>query len=135
MIARGTFEVTMTPQGPYEPVEGVVYGRFTVKKIFSGDIEGEATAEMLTAGSSTIKGSAVYVAIDRVTARVAGRAGTFALQHAGLMRRGEASLTVVVVPDSATGDLVGLAGTMTIDIVDGRHFYALTYELPAEDAR
>jgi hypothetical protein len=33
------------------------------------------------------------------------------------------------VPDSGTGDLVGLAGKMTINIVDGKHFYEFEYTL------
>jgi hypothetical protein len=46
------------------------------------------------------------------------------------MNRGQAQLTVSVVPDSGTGDLAGLAGTMAIDIVDGKHFYRFDYTLP-----
>jgi hypothetical protein len=34
-----------------------------------------------------------------------------------------------VVPDSGTGQLAGLTGTMTIDIVDGKHFYDFAYTL------
>jgi len=120
----------MTPQGAYEPVEGVVYGRFALSKTFRGDFEGESTAEMLTAGAS-VKGSAAYVAIERVKGTLAGRTGTFTLQHTGVMDRGDASLKVAVVPDSGAGELTGLRGTMSIDIVEGQHFYVFTYELPA----
>jgi hypothetical protein len=35
-----------------------------------------------------------------------------------------------VVPDSATGELVGLTGTMTITIADGKHSYDFEYTLP-----
>jgi hypothetical protein len=35
-----------------------------------------------------------------------------------------------VVPDSGTGELVGIAGTMTIIIADGKHSYDFAYSLP-----
>ena len=48
-----------------------------------------------------------------------------------MMDKGTPDLKISVIPDSATGDLTGLAGTMTIDIQPGgKHFYAFTYTLP-----
>jgi hypothetical protein len=38
------------------------------------------------------------------------------------MTRGAQQLTVTVVPDSGTGQLLGLAGKMTIKIAEGKHF-------------
>jgi hypothetical protein len=85
---------------------------------------------MLSAGTP-VKGSAGYVALERVTGKLDGRAGSFVLVHLGLMNRGAPSLTVTVVSDSATGEVVGLGGRMTIDVhADGKHFYAFEYELP-----
>jgi hypothetical protein len=84
---------------------------------------------MLTAGTP-VKGSAGYVAIERVSGTLHGRGGTFILQHSGTMTRGAPHLVVTVVPDSGTGELEGLAGTMTIDIRDGAHSYAFAYSLP-----
>lgn len=79
---------------------------------------------------SAVKGSAGYVAIERVTGSLAGKTGTFVLQHLGAMTRGESTLwSVTVVPDSATGELLGLSGKMTIDIVEGKHLYTLEYTL------
>jgi hypothetical protein len=68
------------------------------------------------------------VAVERVTGRLQGRSGEFLLQHFGTMRRGEGALTVEVVPDSGTGELRGLVGTMTIDAAAG-HAYVFDYEL------
>ena len=80
---------------------------------------------------TAVAGSAGYVAIERVTGTLAGRTGTFALQHWGMMDKGTPDLKISVIPDSATGDLTGLAGTMTIDIQPGgKHFYDFTYTLP-----
>ena len=49
--------------------------------------------------------------------------GTFVLQHTGTMNRGASSLSVTVVPDSGTGQLSGLSGTLAITIVDKQHRY------------
>lgn len=84
---------------------------------------------MLTA-LTDVEGSAGYVAIKQVSGTLAGRSGTFVLQHSGVMMRGAQQLTITVVPDSGTEQLVGLAGRMEIDIVDGKHFYTLQYTLP-----
>jgi hypothetical protein len=124
--ASGTFDVKLLPQPPDEKPEGASVGRMSIDKQFRGDLEGTSRGQML-AMMTEVKGSAGYVAIERVSGVLAGRRGTFALQHNGIMTRGEPQLTVTVVPDSGTGELVGLAGTMTITITDGKHFYALDY--------
>jgi hypothetical protein len=69
--------------------------------------------------------------MELVTGTLAGRSGTFVLQHTGSMNRGTPSLQVSVVPDSATGELAGLSGTMDIIISAGQHSYAFDYTLPA----
>src|SRR4029079_5118566 len=117
--AAGSFDVTMTPEPQYDGFEGgTVLGRLSLSKTFHGDLEATGQVLMLSAGTA-IKGSAGYVAIERVVGKLGGRPGTFVLHNSGSMKRGEASLTVTVVADSGTGELVGLAGSMTIDIVDG----------------
>jgi hypothetical protein len=123
--ASGTFEVKLNRQ-PAD--EGDPVGRMTLDKQFQGELVATSRGQMLAIGTD-VQGSAGYVAMERVTGTLAGRSGTFALQHYGVMDRGTPSLTVTVVPDSATGDLVGLRGRMTIDIREGTHFYAFEYEL------
>jgi hypothetical protein len=76
---------------------------------------------------SDVKGSAGYVAMERVSGTMGARSGTFVLQHSGTMTRGKPELSVTVVPDSATQELVGLSGRMSIDIVEGKHFYTFDY--------
>ncbi|HVX93842.1 MAG TPA: DUF3224 domain-containing protein [Polyangia bacterium] len=128
-IATGPFDVTMSPNPSYETAEGgVVLGRVAFTKEFHGDLEASSVVQMLSAGTA-VRGSAGYVAIERVVGRLGGRAGSFVLQHSGTMNRGQASLAVTVVPDSGTGELAGLAGTMAIDIVDGNHSYRFEYTL------
>ena len=83
------------------------------------------------AHSSATKGSAGYVAIEKVTGTLKGRRGTFVLLHRGVMTRGTPELTVAVVPDSGTDELVGLSGTLDIIIESGKHSYVFTYSLDA----
>jgi hypothetical protein len=127
--ATGTFEVKITPQAADEHADGSPLGRLTIDKEFRGDIEGVSKGVMLAA-QGTVKGSAGYVAMERVTATLAGRAGTFVLQHTGIMNRGAPSLVITVVPDSGTGELEGLTGTMGIDIANGKHSWVFDYNLP-----
>ena len=132
--AAGSFDIEMKPEPSYETADGgVVLGRVSFTKQFHGALDASSVVQMLSAGTA-VKGSAAYVAIERVEGRLGGREGTFILQHSGTMNRGQASLAVTVVPDSGTGALAGLAGTMAIDIVDGKHFYRFDYTLAGEPA-
>ena len=132
--AEGSFEVRMTPlteeDGEPEAVaEGAAaLGRMALAKQFHGDLEASGRGQMLTAMSG-VAGSAGYVAIERVTGRLHGRSGSFVLQHSGTMDRGAPSLAIGVVPDSGTGELAGLSGSLKINIVEGQHRYAFDYTL------
>jgi hypothetical protein len=131
-IAKGPFDVKLNPQplALEDDGEGAARGRMSLDKRFHGDLDATSKGEMLTAMSGT-QGSAGYVAIEKVTGTLDGRAGTFALQHSATMTRGAPDLRIIVVPDSGTGALAGLAGTMKIVIAEGgKHFYELEYSLP-----
>jgi hypothetical protein len=127
--ASGTFEVKLNPQPPDDKVGDPTVGRMSIEKQFRGDLEATSRGQMLTA-MTDVKGSAGYVAIERIAGTLHGRSGTFALQHTGTMNRGAPQLSVTVVPDSGTGQLVGLVGKMEIKITDGKHFYEFEYTLP-----
>ena len=129
MQANGPFEVQIAPQAQDE-AEGSTLGRMALDKQFQGDLTATGKGTMLTAG--TAAGSAVYVAIERVSGTLHGRSGTFVLVHNGSMTSQSQQLTVTVAPDSGTGELAGLAGELAISIVDGQHMYSLTYSLAAE---
>jgi hypothetical protein len=124
--AKGSFEVTLQPLSNAEVSDDALFGRFLLIKKFSGDLVADARGQMLSAGTAT-QGSAGYVAIDHVTGTLEGRTGSFVLQHAGTMNRGAPSLSIAVVPDSGTGGLAGLSGTLKINIVDKKHFYEFDY--------
>jgi hypothetical protein len=128
-LARGTFEVKLQPV----PIEGLdsdsTLRRLSIDKQIIGDLVATTKGQMLSATTST-KGSAGYVAIETVSGTLGSRRGTFVLQHTGLMDRGTPSLSVVVVPDSGTGELEGLAGEFKVAIADGKHSYEFVYRLP-----
>ena len=129
MHAHGTFEVKMTPQPAQDGVGDPGIGRMALGKQFHGDLEATGKGQMLAAGTD-VPGSAGYVALERVSGTLHGRHGTFALQHSGTMTRGAPQLSITVVPDSATGELLGLTGRLVITIADGRHSYDFEYTLP-----
>lgn len=126
MHASGTFEVKLIPQED-KGHEGIL-GRMLIDKQFHGELEATSKGQMLAAGTA-VKGSAGYVAIEKVTGTLHGRSGSFVLQHSGTMTRGEPSLSVTVVPDSGTEQLKGLVGMMKIIIADGKHSYEFDYSL------
>ena len=129
--ASGPFDVKVIPQKPdNKEAESANLGRMSLDKQFHGDLEAVSKGEMLSA-MSEVKGSAGYVAMERVTGTLHGRKGSFVLQHTGTMTRGTPQLSVTVVPDSGTGELTGLSGSMNIKIEEGKHFYEFDYTLPA----
>jgi len=127
--ATGAFDVKLVPQPPEDKAAGSTLGRMSIDKQFHGDLEAISKGQMLTAGTD-VKGSAGYVAIERITGTLQGRTGSFVLQHSGTLTRGAPQQSITVVPDSGTGQLVGLAGKMTINIADGKHSYEFDYSLP-----
>lgn len=126
--AQGRFDVKLAPLTMADEQAAPTLGRMSIDKRFEGDLDATSRGEMLSAMSG-VKGSAGYVAIERVSGTLHGRSGTFTLQHSGTMTRGEPRLTITVVPDSGTGELAGLAGTMSITIVGKEHSYDLEYTL------
>jgi hypothetical protein len=128
--ATGPFDVKVSPLPLAGPAEEATLGRMALEKQYHGDLEATANGQMLTV-STEVQGSGVYVAVERVSGTLQGRKGTFALQHRGVMTRGEPHLEVTVVPDSGTGELAGLAGTLQIIIAEGdKHSYKFEYTLP-----
>jgi hypothetical protein len=101
----------------------------SLDKQFHGDLAGTSNGQMLMSSSPGVKGSAGYVAIEKVTGTLNGRHGTFYLQHTGTMTRGVGELTITVIPDSGTDELEALQGKMNIIIADGQHSYEFEYEL------
>ena len=128
--AAGTFDVKLAPLALDDKNAGPDLARYSLDKQYHGDLEAAAKGEMLS-GGNVAKGSGGYVAIERVTGKLQGRSGSFLLQHTGTMAKGSQQLNVTVIPDSGTGELAGLAGTLSIVIEGGKHSYVFEYTLPA----
>jgi hypothetical protein len=122
--ANGSFEVKLLPQ----TTEEKALSRMSIDKQFHGDLEATSKGEMLAAMTS-VKGSAGYVAMERVSGSLHGRAGTFVLQHSSTMTRGTPQQSVTVVPDSGTDQLAGLTGKMAIIVTEEKHSYEFEYQL------
>jgi hypothetical protein len=141
-IASGLFTVTRVPaavqSAPLQPdsvqpdsASPEVYGigRTLLHKVWSGDLSGHSTVEMLSSLNTEL-GSGAYVALEGVTAVLQGRSGTFVFCHLGVQHGGHQTLDYRIVPDSAAGELVGLTGHLELVVEDGQHHYTLTYTLP-----
>jgi hypothetical protein len=126
--ATGTFDVQLKPIPTHDAAEGTPLGSMSIDKQFHGDLDGTSVGEMLMA-MGVVKGSAGYVAMERVTATLHGKSGTFVFQHSATMNRGVPTLSVTVVPDSGTGDLAGLSGKFDIIIEAGKHSYTFDYAI------
>jgi hypothetical protein len=129
--AKGSFEVKITPQAPDNaPAQAAALARLSLDKRYTGPLDAIGQGEMLADGGGGRKDGA-YVAMERVTGKLQGRAGSFALVHRALMRDGTPQeWTVAVVPGSGTGELAGLEGSLRITVEHGTHFYDLEYTLP-----
>jgi hypothetical protein len=131
--ATGPFEVKLAPEPLHEAGRHEKLARMSIDKRFRGDLDATSRGEMLAARTEEPT-SAGYVAMERVSGKLNGRAGTFVLQHSSTMTRGTPTQSVTVVPDSGTGGLVGLTGAMSIVIEGGKHSYVFDYTLPGESA-
>lgn len=128
--ATGTFEVKLLPLATAHDGDAPPLARMSLDKTFIGDLVGTSAGEMLSAGTA-VKGSAGYVAIERVTGALHGREGSFALQHSGTMDRGVPQLSVTVIPDSGTGALTGISGSLQIFNENKQHSYIFDYTMHA----
>jgi hypothetical protein len=130
--AQGSFEVKTASLRPDDATAATSIGRYSLDKTYRGDLEAASAGEMLGAGNPAT-GTAGYVAIEHVTGKLHGKTGSFALQHFGMMQGGTFDLNVRVVPGSGTGDLEGIAGTLSILIAGGKHSFTFEYTLPGGD--
>lgn len=129
-MAKGEFEVRLLPLDfSLQGADGMMFGRMGLDKSFSGDLEARSTGEMLSL-RTPVKTSAGYVALEQIVGKLAGREGSFVVQHFATMHEGTQRQTLEVVPNSGTGELAGIRGEMKIIIEDGKHFYEFQYQLP-----
>lgn len=127
--ATGTFTIAYTPAGSWDGADGTC-SHMDFTKTYHGALSGTSAGAMLTAGDPAA-GSAGYVAMERFTGTVAGRHGSFVLQHSGTMLQRRDTLFVVVTPGSGTEELAGIAGTLAIVADGGASRYTFEYALAA----
>ena len=125
----GRFEVQLTAAAADERAPAAFLGRLAIDKQFHGALEAVSVGQMLSVRTE-VEGSAAYVALEQVSGTLEGSSGSFVLQHVATMERGAPELTIAVVPDSGTGELTGLRGSMRIERPDGNHAYVFDFELP-----
>ena len=107
--AKATFDVKAWDEKPYNEMSGLPkLTRVSATKSYQGDIAGEGKLEYLMMYRDD--GSASFVGMERVEGSVGGRSGSFVLQHSGTFKSGIATVTLLVVTGSGTGDLRGLRG-------------------------
>ena len=129
--AQGSFEAKTAPLPVDEAIAATSISRYSLDKVYRGELEGVSAGEMLGAGN-LVKGIAGYVAIEEFTGTLRGKSGSFALQHSSTMEGGAFDINIQVVPGSGTDDLEGIAGTLAITIAGGKHSYTLEYTLPGQ---
>ena len=124
--ATGTFEVKMLPPSGPAPNDGFM--RLSIDKTFQGSLEGTSRVEMMATSDGTSP-SGGYVALERFTGKLDGKAGSFIMQHSGTMSPGSSEIKVLVSPGSGSGELTGISGTLEIRREGKQHFYTLRYVL------
>lgn len=125
--ATGTFNVKMLPPAGGGPEDGFL--RLALEKTFQGGLEGTSKVAMM-ATSDGRSPSGGYVALERFTGKLDGKAGSFTMQHSGIMSPEGTEIRVLVSPGSGTGELAGITGKLEIRIEGKQHFYTLEYRLP-----
>lgn len=127
MKVSGTFDVHLKSLDPHAQGEhGIIFRRMSISKRYMGELSGSSKGEMLSVNTA-VKGSAGYTAMEQVEGTLCGKWGSFVLQHFGQNNKGNSHLILKVVPDSATGKLVGLVGEMRIRVEGGQHFYEFEF--------
>jgi hypothetical protein len=111
----------------YAEADGVELSRVHISRTFTGDLEGESTAELMIARS---EGGGGYVGHDKIAGTLDGKSGSSVFQHTGVMGPGGVTNTGTIVPGSGTGEFEGISGEGTMLADDeGNHTLTLAYEL------
>ena len=113
---------------PSSQVSGAKRTHSVINYNYEGDLVGESTLHYLMSYNEDGTGS--YVGIEHVTGSLAGRSGSFDVQHVGTFEPVRATLTIL--PGSATGDLKGLRGQAEAELVGHQERYPFTLDYDFE---
>jgi hypothetical protein len=121
-----SFALKTWDEKPYNELPGELkMTRSSVAYVYQGDIEGESTLDYLMVYRED--GSGSFVGLERVIGRVAGRAGSFVLQHTGTFNKSDVIGTCFVVPQSGTGELANLRGEGEISLSGHAELYPMKF--------
>jgi len=128
--ANARFAIKSWDEKPYsEGPDQPKLTRASVKKTFTGDIEGEGHVEYTMVYRAD--GSAAFVGIERIVGRIGDKKGSFVLERIGVFEGGQAKESYSVIAGSGTGDLTGLQGNGQSSVGHGmEHPFILNYQLP-----
>ncbi|MCB1037315.1 MAG: DUF3224 domain-containing protein [Acidobacteria bacterium] len=105
----GSFVMKAWEEEPYQEIEGGrKLTRAHVKKSYHGEIQGEGSLEYLMFYRD--EGVVTFVGLERIVGSLAGRKGSFVLQHTGTFEGSAVQIRLSVVPGSGTEALTGLSG-------------------------
>lgn len=125
---NGDFKIQMEPQtATFKGLDETKIGRISFRKTYIGALEAVGVGEMLSAQCAD--GHAGYVAIEQIKGAIAGRKGSFIIQHFGIKNPAHSDLRIEIIPGSGSGELVTVRGQMTIRTEGKHHHYELTYSL------
>ena len=126
--ANCTFKITAWDENPYKEFEsGVKLTRAKVSQAYEGDLSGEGSAEFLM--SHAANGTASFVGIELITGTLSGKTGSFIIQHVGTYDSNGACSTWAVLPDSGTGELIGISGQDTYAAIGETVDMPFSYEI------
>jgi hypothetical protein len=125
---KGKFDVKATPLELDTTIQKLGGIKMLFEKQFFGLLEAKSNVSMMGVMNKEL-GSGGYVALEFIEGTVENLSGTFGMQHSSSMDRGTSLQSISIIPDSGTGELIGISGKMTIDIVEGQHYYNFEYSL------
>lgn len=127
MNASAPFTNDRYDEEPYGEADGAELSRVHISRTFTGDLEGESTAELIIAKA---EGGGGYVGHDRISGTLNGKSGSFVFQHTGILSPDGVTNTGTIVPGTGRGELEGMSGEGTM-LADerGSHTLTLNYEL------
>jgi hypothetical protein len=134
MLGTSTFTTSDFDVTDYTPAitTALPSGHLRMAKTYAGDLAGRSITQFTSAFDAE-RGVGTYVALESFEGTLGGRPGAFAFAHAastsGADRFNEYG---VIVPESGTGELAGIAGTVQLRIdADGTHRLDVEYDLPS----
>lgn len=131
--AAGTLEDRGWEESTYSEAEnGPKLTEVSLRSAYSGDLIAEGMVRYIMYYDAGDAGTGLFLGLEQVTGRLGNRTGSFVLKHVGTFEGGGTLITntISVVPESGTGELVGLTGDGTIIAKAGETIpYTLDYEV------